>query len=317
MAVTGYDVYRGTTASFVPSDATKIAHVTGTSTTDSGVPAGSCYYKVVASDGSGNAGSPATSSQVTVVAPDTQAPSVPGGVTTSVTASDVAVSWNASTDDTAVTGYDLYRGTSAGFAPDASTKLATVTGDVKTDSGVLGGTWYYKVIAFDAAGNRSDASDAASAVVVPPAPVTNTVTGSADTYVNAGAKTTNFGTSASAIVDGSPVQQMLLRFALPATPTGQQLTSAVLRVRTTTQAISSAANELDVRLADDGWDEATVTYNTKPAVGTANLGSLASVDVNTSYDIPLDPASPAEPHRRQRQPGDRDRRGRQRAVPDP
>ena len=276
---------------FVPSAASKIAHVTGTSTTDSTVSPGTYYYQVVASDGNGNAGSPVVSNQVTVVAPDTQAPSVPGNVATSVTGSNVAVSWDASTDDTAVTGYDLYRGSTAGFTPDASTKVATVTGTAKTDAGVLGGTWYYKVVAFDGAGNRSAASDPATAVVVPPAPVTTTVTTSADTYVNAGAKTTNYGTSASAIVDGSPVQQMLLRFALPATPSGQQLTSAVLRVRTTTQAISSAANELDVRLADDGWDEATVTYNTKPAVGTANLGSLASVDVNTSYDIPLDAAA--------------------------
>ncbi|MFD8595102.1 cellulase family glycosylhydrolase [Kitasatospora sp. NPDC059646] len=87
---------------------------------------------------------------------DTQAPSVPGGLTvTGSTASSVSLSWAASTDNTAVTGYDVYRG---------GTKVASVTGTSYTDSGLSASTAYsYTVRAKDAAGNVSAASAAVTA----------------------------------------------------------------------------------------------------------------------------------------------------------
>ena len=318
VAVTGYDVYRGTTASFVPADATKIAHVTGTSTTDSGVPAGQLLLQGGRLRRQRQSGSPATSSQVTVVAPDTQAPSVAG--------------WRHDVGHRLGRRGELERldrrhlGERLRPLPGHLRRLHAGCLDQaghgrpappKTDAGVLGGTWYYKVIAFDAAGNRSDASDAASAVVVPPAPVTTTVTDSADTYVNAGAKTTNYGTSASAIVDGSPVQQTLLRFALPATPTGQQLTSAVLRVRTTTQAIASAANELEVRLAGRRLGRVDGDLQHQAGCRHGRPGQSRERRRQLVVRHPARPGRAAEPDRRQRQPGDRDGRRRQRAVPHP
>ncbi|MFJ3662538.1 cellulase family glycosylhydrolase [Streptomyces sp. NPDC090119] len=82
---------------------------------------------------------------------DTTAPSVPTGLTvTGATASSLSLSWSASTDDTGVTGYDVYRGTA---------KAGSVTGTSFTDTGLSAGTRYgYTVRARDAAGNTSAAS---------------------------------------------------------------------------------------------------------------------------------------------------------------
>ena len=93
---------------------------------------------------------------------DTTPPSKPAGVTaTPQGANGVTVGWTASTDNVGVTSYDVYRGGSAGFTPDATNKVGTSAGSSFADSNVPNGTYYYKVIANDAAGNHSDASDPA------------------------------------------------------------------------------------------------------------------------------------------------------------
>ncbi|WP_393072909.1 glycoside hydrolase family 6 protein [Streptomyces sp. LN704] len=87
---------------------------------------------------------------------DTQAPTVPGGLTVSSTTSNSAtLSWSASTDNTAVTGYDVYRD---------GTKVGSATATSYTDSGLAASTTYqYTVKAKDAAGNVSASSTAVSA----------------------------------------------------------------------------------------------------------------------------------------------------------
>jgi len=87
---------------------------------------------------------------------DFTAPSVPTGLAVAgVTSSSVSLSWAASTDNVAVTGYDIYRGT---------TLVGTSTGTAYTDSGLTASTAYsYSVAAFDAAGNVSAKSAAVSA----------------------------------------------------------------------------------------------------------------------------------------------------------
>ena len=97
-------------------------------------------------------------------APDTAAPSVPAGVSAVLSgASAAVVTWQASTDDTAVAGYDVYRGTTSGFAATGTPVGDDVAGLTFTSTGLAAATTYYfKVVAFDAAGNRSAASAAAS-----------------------------------------------------------------------------------------------------------------------------------------------------------
>ncbi|GGK76604.1 chitinase [Sphaerisporangium melleum] len=150
VGVTGYNVYRGSTL---------VTTVTGTTYTDGGLTANTAYsYTVKARDAAGNVS--AASNTVNVTTPggggDTTAPSTPGNLrSTGTTSSSVSLAWNASTDNVAVTGYNVYRG---------STLVTTVTGTTYTDGGLAANTTYaYTVRARDAAGNLSAASNQVSA----------------------------------------------------------------------------------------------------------------------------------------------------------
>ncbi len=86
---------------------------------------------------------------------DTTAPSVPKSLTASgTTSSSTNLSWIASTDNVAVTGYNVYNGT---------TLLTTLTGTSGTVTGLSSSTTYsLNVKAKDAAGNLSGASNTVS-----------------------------------------------------------------------------------------------------------------------------------------------------------
>ncbi|MFI6506460.1 endo-1,4-beta-xylanase [Streptosporangium sp. NPDC050855] len=83
--------------------------------------------------------------------PDTQAPTRPGTPAASqITSTGARLTWTASTDDRAVSGYDVYRGT---------TKLGSSTTNSITLSGLSAETAYtVHVVARDAAGNTSTPS---------------------------------------------------------------------------------------------------------------------------------------------------------------
>ena len=63
---------------------------------------------------------------------------------------NVTVGWTASTDNVAVTSYDVYRDTTAGFTPGAGNKVGSSPSSSYSDTNVPLGTYYYKVIANDA-----------------------------------------------------------------------------------------------------------------------------------------------------------------------
>ena len=104
----------------------------------------------------------AVSSGTSPCAPDTTAPSTPSGVSASaIDANSVRVQWAASSDNVGVAGYRVLRG---------ATEVASVTSGLSyVDNGLTASTSYnYTVRAFDAAGNVSTASSAAT--VTTPAP---------------------------------------------------------------------------------------------------------------------------------------------------
>lgn len=86
---------------------------------------------------------------------DTQAPTAPTNLATSnPTSNTISLSWTASTDNVGVTGYDIYKD---------GVLYSTVTGTTATVSGLNPSTTYnFYVIAKDAAGNASPASNTAS-----------------------------------------------------------------------------------------------------------------------------------------------------------
>ncbi|MGD9009454.1 MAG: fibronectin type III domain-containing protein [Desulfobacteraceae bacterium] len=86
---------------------------------------------------------------------DTQAPSVPTGLNAStVTGTAITLTWSASTDNVATTGYRIFRD---------GTELATSVTTSHADSGLSPDTQYqYTVSAYDGAGNESAQSSALS-----------------------------------------------------------------------------------------------------------------------------------------------------------
>jgi len=149
VGVTGYDVYQGTT---------NLGTVTGISNQITGLAASTAYsFRVRARDAAGNiSGYSNTVNITTSAAPDTQAPSTPASLTvTGVADTSVDLSWNASTDNVGVTGYDVYQGAS---------NLGTVTGTSTQITGLAVATAYsFRVRARDAAGNISGYSNTVNA----------------------------------------------------------------------------------------------------------------------------------------------------------
>ena len=149
-AVAGTVNVNGNTATFTPSAAL----------------AGSTNYTATittaAKDAAGNAlAANYAWSFTTGVVPDTTAPSTPAGLSASaVSESQINLSWSASTDNVAVTGYRVYRG----GAP------LTTVGNVTTyqnNTGLTASTSYsYTVQAIDAAGNASGQSTVATATTL-------------------------------------------------------------------------------------------------------------------------------------------------------
>jgi chitodextrinase len=193
VAVTGYNVYRGTTLA---------GKVTTTTFADSGLTASTQYtYTVAAYDAAGNVSAASTAVTATTTAGsgggDTTPPSVPTGLTvTATTSSSVSLSWTASTDNVAVTGYNVYRGT---------TLAGKATSTTFTDSGLTASTQYsYTVVAYDAAGNVSAASTAVTATTTtgsggsgPTCTATYSVTTDWGNGFNGNVTITNTGTTAT------------------------------------------------------------------------------------------------------------------------
>jgi chitodextrinase len=140
VGVTGYRIYR---------NGTQVTQTTSLSYLDTGLAAQTTYrYEVRAYDAAGNLGMPASASATTVGA-DTAAPSTPTGLKATVQKGrKVALTWNASTDNTGVTGYEVFRN---------GTRVATPTGTSHSDRPGRG-TFTYQVRARDAAGNVSGLS---------------------------------------------------------------------------------------------------------------------------------------------------------------
>ncbi|MFI5865132.1 DNRLRE domain-containing protein [Streptomyces sp. NPDC051546] len=98
-----------------------------------------------------------------------------------------------------------------------------------------------------------------------------------DTYANAGAPGTNYGTSGSLAVRGSSFYASYLRFNLPAAPAGTVLKSATLSVKTSTMSGAGTTDTVSVLPVTGSWTEAGTTYANRPALGGPALGSFAGV----------------------------------------
>ena len=140
VGVTGYQVARDTVV---------IGQAATTTFTDTTSSPGNTYtYTVQAMDASGNASAWSLPLEVTVASQDTTAPSVPQNlILDSASTTQATFSWAASTDNLAVTGYQVARDTVV-IGQTASTAFT----DTTTSAGT---TYTYTVKAMDASGNTS------------------------------------------------------------------------------------------------------------------------------------------------------------------
>jgi large repetitive protein len=289
-AVASYAVHRSATAGFTPGAGTLRGTTADTTFVDEPVTTGTWYYRVIATDTAGNVG--AASDEVSAVVSDVTAPTAPTGVGAAANGSTISVTWTASTDAVGVVGYDVYRSATSGFTPSPATLVGSPTGTAFQDTGVGSGTWYYRVIAKDAAGNRSNDSAQTSALVAPGSPVVTPLAPIADTYANRGAATTNYGSTASLASRGSVGAVSYLRFALPAAPAGTVLTGASLQIRTTADSFAGSAEAHQVTLAGNTWDEGTLNWNNRPALTGGTIGTFAAgTNPSSVYSTAIDVAA--------------------------
>jgi chitodextrinase len=138
VGVTGYKVYR---------NGIQIGMTASTNFSDTGLSEATSYsYRVLAYDSGGNES--AQCPAVAVSTADATAPSVPANLQgTGASASQINLTWTASTDNVGVTGYRVYRNGS---------QVGTTAGASYFDTGLSEATSYsYTVAAYDAAGNAS------------------------------------------------------------------------------------------------------------------------------------------------------------------
>ncbi len=191
VGVTGYKVERCSGAAC--ANFAQIASPTGTTFNDTGLTASTSYsYRVRANDAAGNNSAYSnTAGAATPAAADTTPPSTPTNLTaTAASATQINLSWTASTDNVGVTGYKVERCTGAACANFA--QIATPTTTTFNDTGLTASTSYsYRVRANDAAGNNSAYSNTASATTpaaadtTPPSAPTNlTATAASATQIN-------------------------------------------------------------------------------------------------------------------------------------
>jgi len=97
---------------------------------------------------------------------DNLAPSIPKGLMATSGDTSINLAWIAIPEED-FRYYAVYRGTESGFTPDASNLLGATIDTAYSDSEVLGdSTYYYRVSAFDFAGNESGYSDEVSSQFV-------------------------------------------------------------------------------------------------------------------------------------------------------
>ena len=217
---------------------------------------------------------------VTLSRGDSTPPTAPTGLTgTSPSASTIALSWSASTDNTGVTGYEIYRGT-------ATTPTATVTGTTFTDTGLSPSTTYsYVVKAIDAAGNRSAPSNTAT-VSTAAGGTTITLTPTDDATIDPASTTPS--TSRIKVDASAPVNDLLVKFSIPTTCTPTAAT-LLLTVGSGTNDPSPSGGSFYATSPTDpnaGWTETGVTWASAPAKNTAIPPvSLGAVVAGQSYPV--------------------------------
>ena len=287
VAVTGYDVYNGVNL---------VTTVAGTTYTVTGLTANTAYtFTVKARDAAGNISPASNNANVTTLDnPDTTPPSAPTNLTSSgTTITTTNLSWTASTDNVAATGYDVYNGANL---------VITVAGTTYTVTGLTANTAYtFTVKARDAAGNISPASNNANVTTLdnpdttpPSAPTNLTSSGTTITTTNLSwtASTDNVAATGYDVYNGANL--VITVAGTTYTVTGLTANTAytfTVKARDAAGNISTASNNANVTTLDnpDATPPSAPTNLTASGttITTTNLSWTASTDniAVTGYDV--------------------------------
>jgi chitodextrinase len=293
VGVTGYKVERCQGVGC--SNFAQIATSTGTSFNDSGLAQSTAYsYRVQASDAAGNVSGYSNTASATTQG-DATPPSSPTNLAaTAASATQISLSWTASTDNVGVTGYRVERCQGVGCSNFA--QIATPAATSFNDSGRLASTAYsYRVRATDSAGNLSGYSNTASATtqgdtIPPSAPANLTATPASNAQINLSwtASTDNVGVTGYRVerCQGSGCSN----FAQIATPTSTSFNDSGLLVST---AYSYRVRATDAAGNLSGYSNtasATTQGDTTPPSTPTNLVATAasSTQINLSWTASTD-----------------------------
>ena len=216
------------------------------------------------------------------------APSTPGNFNaTAASGTQVNLSWSASSDNTGVRGYGIYRSGALIATVDKNTLAYS---DTNLDPST---SYSYRVDAFDGSGNHSALSSADSATTQ--AVATYTFNPVADAYVAGDFTGTNYARATTLKADASPDYRSYLRFSV--NDISGTVTKATLRLYTTS---SSTAGYQVRQVTSQDWEEGSITYTNAPAAGSLigssgriTNGTWTTVDVtsliggNGIYDLAL------------------------------
>ena len=253
----------------------------------------------------------ATTTAAITAAADATPPTVPGNLTaTAAGGTQVTLAWTASTDNVAVTGYQVERCTGASCS--TFVQVLTTSSAGGTDTGLTPATTYrYRVRATDAAGNLSGYSTVAT-VVMPSAPTITFVQarsatpGSSATTVSAtfsGAQSAGnlnvvaigWGDTLRTVVSVTDSRGNVYAPAVARTTTtglshaiyyAKNIASAAAGSNTVTVTFSGAASFPDVRMLEyAGADPTAPVDGTASGTGTGTASTTAAVVTTSATDL--------------------------------
>ncbi len=199
---------------------------------------------------------------------DTTAPEIPDNLSAStISSSRIDLTWNASTDNVAVTGYTLTRNDGQTF---------TSTGTSFSNTGLSSATLYsYTVTASDAAGNTSAASGSASATTTDTS--TSSLSISADNSIvdNSSERSVNMGGASS--IRLKTYQHHLILNADTSAISGRKVVGATLRYRRNSQTLE----HVTVSSIQGDWVEGTSGGFSTQEGSSCFLASEYHADTNT------------------------------------
>jgi glucose/arabinose dehydrogenase len=225
-------------------------------------------------------------------APDAQPPTAPSNLLgTATSASQIDLSWTASTDNVGVAGYLIERCAGAGCATFGQVAALSGTGTTYSNTGLTPGTSYsYRVRANDALNNLS-AYSAVRTVVTP--------TGGSDTtppVVSMSSPATNARVAGAAVVVSATASDGVgvagVQFLLDGANLGTEDTTAPYSITWNTATATNAAHVLAARARDVAGNTATaaavnVTVDNQAPTGSIVINGGATVTASTSVALTL------------------------------